>query len=60
MGNINIMDIEISRNEDGTLKIWFVAMAGEHGPIINLPDSLVNSLLHKLTDFISKGTKTTK
>jgi len=47
----HIMDIEVSQNDDGTLKIWFVAMSGEQGPIINLPLSLADKLVTKLQDF---------
>lgn len=46
----NIMEIEVSKNDDGTIKIWFVAMAGEHGPILNMPRSLALQLNDKLAD----------
>jgi hypothetical protein len=52
MNKTRIMEIEISKNEDGSLKIWFVAMTGEHGPIINLPLSLAQQLFQKLESFI--------
>lgn len=51
MTKTRIMDIEISKNEDGTIKIWFIAIAGEHGPVINLPLSLAQELWTKLSEY---------
>ena len=52
--SINIMDIEISENADGSYKVWFVALAGEQGPIVNLPRSLALKLNDRLADALLK------
>ena len=52
MSEISIMDIEISKNEDSTFKVWFVAIAGEQGPIINMPGSLMRKLNTRIAEIL--------
>lgn len=45
-----IMDVEVTRLDDGNVRIKFVAIAGGCGPELRLPNSLAGELLSKLQE----------
>lgn len=54
MDKTGIMDIEITELDKDTVEIWFVAISGQSGPRINMPYSLLTSLVKKIEEFYAK------
>ena len=48
MSGTNIMDIEVKKLDEDLYQVWFVAISGEHGPIMKMPKSLLLMLKEKI------------